>query len=91
MTDERARMLHKHLGAIGVLLKEKEEHYGEKGGFFQANQKGSYAHALGEAKLKMDEFTKTGNVRMLVKACAWLYLVYETETILEDKQQALPL
>lgn len=93
MTDDRAKLLQRHLGAIGAMLMEKEVHYGEKGGFFQANQRGQYAHAIGEAKLKLDEFTKTGNVRMLVKACAWMYLVYETEVILEldNPQGELPL
>lgn len=64
---------------IQHMLAEKVEQYGVRGGFYETNYKGVYEHALGEAKLKMGEFAKTGNRRMLIKAATWLYLIYEME------------
>lgn len=61
------------------LLTEKERQYGKQGGFYENNARGKYDHALGEARLKLREFEQTGNLRMLVKAATWIYLVYEME------------
>lgn len=61
------------------LLKEKSNHYGERGGFYETNSNGDYSHSIGEANLKLAEFKRTKNIRMLIKAATWIYLIYETE------------
>jgi hypothetical protein len=77
---------------VAAMLLEKRAHYGEKGGFFENNSPNGYAHALGEAKLKLSEFNLTSTHetdfrrRLLVKAMTWIYLIYETENGLGPKQ-----
>jgi hypothetical protein len=61
------------------MLEEKKAHYGERSGFFENNARGKYDHAIGEARLKLREFERTKDLRMLIKAVTWLYLVYEVE------------
>lgn len=75
----RAVILDKHTQALSDMLEEKVKNYGAKGGFYDANSKGNYQHALGEAKLKIGEYQRTGNIRHLIKASTWLYLIFETE------------
>jgi hypothetical protein len=67
--------------AVQQMLAEKVQHYGEKGGFFETNAVGSYTHAIGEAKLKLTEFANKRDLRILIKAAAWIYLIYETEVL----------
>lgn len=64
---------------IQAMLTEKEKQYGVYGGFYENNSHKKYDHALGELRLKLREFESTGNLRMLMKAATWLYLVYEME------------
>ena len=61
------------------MLEEKQAQYGARGGFYENNTRGKYDHALGEARLKLREFERTHDLRMLIKAATWLYLVYEVE------------
>lgn len=61
------------------MLAEKECQYGKHGGFYENNAHRKYDHALGEARLKLREFEQTHNLRMLMKAATWIYLVYEME------------
>lgn len=79
VTIERSACLQKCMEEIARLLKEKEDYYGNAGGFYENNNPTNYYHACGEAKLKITEFTKLRTHRLLVKALAWLYLVYESE------------
>ena len=65
--------------AITNMLNEKAQQYGERGGFYETNSASNYTHAAGEAKLKLAQFLKTGQLRDLVKAATWIYLIYETE------------
>jgi hypothetical protein len=64
---------------INAMLTEKEKQYGVHGGFYENNAPKKYDHALGELRLKLREYEATGNLRMLMKAATWLYLVYEME------------
>lgn len=67
------------LNEIDSMLVEKRRQYSERGGFFETNEPGSYGHAVGEAILKLREFNNTGDIRMLIKAATWIYLIYEME------------
>lgn len=67
--------------AIDRMLIEKEKQYGVHGGFYENNAHGKYDHALGELRLKLREYERTGNIRMLIKAATWIYLIYEMENV----------
>jgi len=85
----RSDLISQTAGEIETLLLQKATHYGAAGGFYENNQNGDYQHAIGEAKLKLSEFqketSKTKRNRLLLKALAWIYLIYETETRLESQ------
>ena len=76
-SSSRVENLQRYIDAVGAMLKEKEAHYGVTGGFYETNANGNYTHALGEAKLKLSEFHKTRDTRMLIKAATWIYLILE--------------
>jgi len=76
---ERYNRLADFIKDVDALLREKEELHGISGGFYETNADRDYTHAIGEAKLKLNEFVKTGNPRMLLKATGWIFLIYETE------------
>ena len=79
---DRPNILKKFTGAIDTLLEEKKAFYGYKNSFLENNSPGQYEHALGEAKFKLDEFRSTKNIRALIKAATWIYLIFETEVYL---------
>ena len=65
---------------IRMMLEEKAQTYGERGGFYENNgPETGYGHAVGEAKLKLTEYAMKHALRLLVKAAAWIFLVYESE------------
>jgi hypothetical protein len=76
---DRERFLDEFRKAINDILEEKRAFYGDKNSFLESNAYGGYAHALGEAKYKLDEFSATKKLRTLCKAAAWIYLIFETE------------
>lgn len=81
--SRRILLLDEHKQAIGRMLNEKSRLHGEKGGFFETNTPNNYTHAIGEVKIKLNEFSKETDqvkkLRHLVKAMAWVYLIYESE------------
>lgn len=87
MTAARLAALQRQAKDLEIMLRSKDSEYGERDGFGEANSKGNYSHALGEARLTLMQFANTGNIHYLVKASAWLFLIYETE--LDDKQLSL--
>lgn len=76
---EKADVLTVFRNSIQRMLDEKKAQYGPRGGFYENNTRGKYDHAIGEARLKLREFERTKDLRMLIKAATWLYLVYEVE------------
>jgi len=82
-SSDRVANLQTFIDDVTAMLKEKEKHYGEDGGFYSANtpQLQIYDHALGEAKLKLFEFAKTYRRRDLIKAATWIYLIIEAEAL----------
>src|SRR4029077_3636357 len=75
----RQRNLDFFRGAIDSMLEEKLRQYGHTGGFYDTNSMDDYTHALGEAKLKIAQFAAKRDLRDLVKAATWLYLIYKME------------
>lgn len=80
-SSTRQANLQRYIDDVTSMLKEKEAHYGVDGGFFTCNDPAAqvYDHALGEAKLKLFEFSKTYRRRDLIKAATWIYLILEAE------------
>lgn len=85
LINDRRHCLEMFKFRISEMLNEKVAHYGHKGGFFDTNSAENYAHAIGEAKLKLGEFLRVSDVnfklRLLTKAATWIYLIYETEVL----------
>ena len=75
---QRATLCKKFAEEIEAILAEKEKIYGVREAFDDAGGI-RVLHAFNEVRLKLREYLVKGDVRLLVKAAAWLYLTYEED------------